>query len=99
MNRPRFPLTLAFVDTFDLGIRLFRFKDSFTMAEPQAEPQNVDLAAEADDYENDSALGGESIASSTTSINSSIMKYREENGRTYHAYKVSYNLTIEAELS
>ncbi|KAH9204207.1 S-adenosyl-L-methionine-dependent methyltransferase, partial [Leptodontidium sp. 2 PMI_412] len=26
-------------------------------------------------------------ASSTTSINSSIMKYREENGRTYYAYK------------
>ncbi|KAH9204396.1 S-adenosyl-L-methionine-dependent methyltransferase [Leptodontidium sp. 2 PMI_412] len=52
-----------------------------------AEPQNVDLEAEADNYENDSALGAESIASSTTSINSSIMKYREENGRTYHAYK------------
>ena len=99
MNRLRFLSTLAFVVTFDLGIRLFRFKDSFTMAEPQAEPQNVDLEAEADDYENDSALGGESIASSTTSINSSIMKYREENGRTYHAYKVSYNLMIEAELS
>jgi hypothetical protein len=69
------------------------------MAEPQAKPQNVDLEAKADNYENDSALGGESIASSTTSINSSIMKYQEENRRTYHAYKVSYNLTIEAELS
>jgi hypothetical protein len=58
------------------------------MAEPQAQPQNVDLEAEADDYENDSALGAESILSSTVSINSSILRYREENGRTYHAYKV-----------
>ena len=58
-----------------------------------AEPQNVGLEAEADDYEGDEALGG-SIASSTTSINSTIMKYREENGRTYHAYKVSHNLII-----
>jgi hypothetical protein len=69
------------------------------MAEPQAEPQNVGLEAEADEYENDSALGGESIASSTASINSSIMKYREENGRTYHAYKVSHSFMIRAELS
>ncbi|KAH9218270.1 S-adenosyl-L-methionine-dependent methyltransferase [Leptodontidium sp. 2 PMI_412] len=52
-----------------------------------AEPQNVGLEAEADDYENDSALRGEGNASSTASINSNITKYREENGRTYHAYK------------
>lgn len=58
------------------------------MAEPQAQPQNVDLEAEADDYENDSALGAGSILNSTASINSSILRYREENGRTYHAYKV-----------
>jgi hypothetical protein len=97
---PKSPSSLAFVITFNLGI-ISDYSGSripSTMAEPQAEPQNVDLDAEADDYENDSALGGESIASSTTSINSSIRKYREENGRTYHAYKVSYNLMIEAEL-
>lgn len=29
----------------------------------------------------------ESEISSTTSIGSSILKYRQENGRTYHAYK------------
>ena len=63
-----------------------------------ADPQNVGLEAEADDYEADSAFG-QSIASSTTSINSSIMKYRFENGRTYHAYKVSPNLIIVTNLS
>ncbi|KAH6708828.1 hypothetical protein BKA61DRAFT_635159 [Leptodontidium sp. MPI-SDFR-AT-0119] len=63
--------------------------------EPQAGPQNVDLEAEADDYENDLALGGESIASSTTLINSSIMKYREENGRTYHAYKKQLHRVLD----
>jgi hypothetical protein len=63
------------------------------MADPQAPPAEsqatpaADLVAEADDWEAESALG-ESLASSTTSINSSILKYREENGRTYHAYKV-----------
>jgi hypothetical protein len=46
------------------------------------------LEAEADDWEGDSAVGEEDIATSTVSIGSSIMKYREENGRTYHAYKV-----------
>jgi hypothetical protein len=67
------------------------------MAEPPTEPQAppaesqaapaTGLEPESDDWEAESALG-ESIASSTTSINSSILKYREENGRTYHAYKV-----------
>ncbi|KAF4625669.1 hypothetical protein G7Y89_g12491 [Cudoniella acicularis] len=56
---------------------------------PEA-PQVVALEAEADDHrhEVDSAFGdGDSVASSTTSIGSSILKHREENGRTYHAYK------------
>lgn len=69
------------------------------MAEPQAEPQNARLEAEADDYADDSALGGWSTARSTTSINSGTMKHRVENGRTYHAYKVIYDLMIEPELS
>ncbi|PQE04753.1 hypothetical protein CJF30_00004545 [Rutstroemia sp. NJR-2017a BBW] len=52
-------------------------------------PQPVTL--EADDEEallddGDSALGSEN-GSSTTSLASSITKYRLENGRTYHAYK------------
>jgi SAM-dependent methyltransferase len=55
------------------------------MADPQAPAPIV-----ADDFDdNDSALGDDTpdVASSTASINSSIMRYREENGRTYHAYK------------
>ena len=46
------------------------------------------LVPEDDDaYENDSALGEEDLASATTSLSSSILKFREENGRTYHSYK------------
>lgn len=45
------------------------------------------IEAEADDYDdNDSAIDS-STASSTTSIGSSILNYRMENGRRYHAYK------------
>jgi hypothetical protein len=68
------------------------------MAEPQATETPATapaatsapggLEAEADDWAGDSAVGEEDIASSTVSISSSIMRYREENGRTYHAYKV-----------
>lgn len=49
---------------------------------PTTDPAAIE--AEADDYEDE---GFEDLASSTTSISSSILKYREENGRTYHAYK------------
>jgi hypothetical protein len=58
------------------------------MADPQIPLPSL---PEADDDDNDSSLGLE-LASSTTSIGSSILKYREENGRTYHAYKVRHNL-------
>jgi len=52
-------------------------------------PQLAGIEAENDDYEGDSALGDdEELANSTASISSSILRYREENGRTYHAYKV-----------
>jgi len=45
-------------------------------------------ALEVDTWDADSSLGDmSSIASSTASISSSITKYREENGRRYHAYK------------
>ncbi|RDL41874.1 Uncharacterized protein BP5553_01853 [Venustampulla echinocandica] len=49
-------------------------------------------AAEAvDDFDdNDSAIATEDfddMCSTTTSIGSSILRYRQENGRTYHAYK------------
>ncbi|KAL3419538.1 methyltransferase domain-containing protein [Phlyctema vagabunda] len=45
------------------------------------------LEAEADDYSDRDSAFASLGASSTTSIGSSILKYREENGRTYHAYK------------
>ncbi|CZR67449.1 related to methyltransferase [Phialocephala subalpina] len=48
-------------------------------------PHNVE--PDDHDIENDSALGDEDDHLSTVSISSSILKYREENGRTYHAYK------------
>lgn len=53
------------------------------MAEPSS-PQ-----AELDVDDNDSAIATEDLEdmSSTTSIGSSILRYRQENGRTYHAYK------------
>jgi hypothetical protein len=56
-----------------------------------AQPETA-AGIEADDDENDSAYA-ESLASSTTSIGSSVLKFREENGRTYHAYKVCFNQT------
>jgi SAM-dependent methyltransferase len=40
----------------------------------------------ANETDTDSAFGSED-GSSTSSISSSILKYRQENGRTYHAYK------------
>lgn len=68
-------------------------RESSTGVSPQAEtattgPAPFDgLEAETDSWDDDSAVG-EDYALSTTSIGSSILKYREENGRTYHAYKV-----------
>ena len=44
--------------------------------------------AEADDWEGDSAVAADDLPLSNTSITSSIFKYRVENGRTYHGYKV-----------
>jgi len=63
------------------------------MAEPLAADPTPDpaapnpLEAEADDWDGDSALGEGDLASSTASINSSILEYRREHGRTYHGYK------------
>ncbi|VTT74840.1 unnamed protein product [Fusarium fujikuroi] len=54
-----------------------------------AQTQQVDLAALVPDYatkDTDSSLG-EDLQSSSASVSSSILNYRRENGRTYHAYK------------
>jgi len=51
-----------------------------------ADPPQSEVADEFDDA--DSALGeDDEDLSSTASIGSSILRYRQENGRTYHAYK------------
>ncbi|KAG4440779.1 hypothetical protein IFR05_003766 [Cadophora sp. M221] len=58
------------------------------MAEHSHDAAPPNLEAEADDFnDGDSALGGDSSGSSTTSIETSIMRHRHENGRTYHSYK------------
>lgn len=48
--------------------------------------EQVQLEAVDDIIENDTSFGDDD-QSSTTSIGSSVLKYRQENGRTYHAYK------------
>ncbi|KAF9769135.1 hypothetical protein IL306_013497 [Fusarium sp. DS 682] len=50
------------------------------------DPLAVDEHAAEDDTDADSALGDDA-GSDTTSLRSSVLRYREENGRTYHAYK------------
>ncbi|KPM45612.1 hypothetical protein AK830_g936 [Neonectria ditissima] len=48
--------------------------------------ENIGVIEADDENDADSALG-EDTGSYTTSLASSILRYREENGRTYHAYK------------
>lgn len=57
---------------------------------PQSSIQDNELieADALEALENDSAFGDDmSVASSRTSLKSSITKYREENGRRYHAFR------------
>lgn len=57
--------------------------------EPPADqiPPNEPLVADTDEVEESDSVLDQSITSSTASITSSIMQYRLENGRSYHAYK------------
>jgi len=55
---------------------------------PASHVEPEPFEAEADDWDADSAIATDSLASSTASITSSILRYRVENGRTYHKYKV-----------
>ncbi|KAE9576803.1 hypothetical protein CGMCC3_g7191 [Colletotrichum fructicola] len=55
------------------------------MAQPQHNPEVV-LAVDEENDDNRSEVGT-SIASSSTSLRSSLLDYRVENGRTYHRYK------------
>lgn len=53
------------------------------MPEPRLSPAPGD-SDDDDDY--DSGLDSDSLYSDTTSLSSSVTRYREENGRRYHAY-------------
>ncbi|KAI3536422.1 methyltransferase [Colletotrichum filicis] len=48
--------------------------------------EESELESDGEDSDLDSSLGAE-VQPSTISLRSSILRYREENGRTYHAYK------------
>ncbi|KKY17443.1 putative umta [Phaeomoniella chlamydospora] len=49
-------------------------------------PQLVPTLDEDGNEDNDSAYAGSITNTETTSLRSSILRYKEENGRTYHAY-------------
>ncbi|KAI1033102.1 hypothetical protein LB504_006286 [Fusarium proliferatum] len=60
---------------------------------PTTDESALQAESEQDFPDNDSAIGDDA-ASSTASINSSIMAYRTENGRTYHAFRESINYVL-----
>ncbi|KAH7327120.1 S-adenosyl-L-methionine-dependent methyltransferase [Rhexocercosporidium sp. MPI-PUGE-AT-0058] len=69
------------------------------MAGPGQNAAPLNLEAEVDSFEGgDSALGGESFGSSTTLVETSIMRHRHENGRTYHSYKDGKYLLLNDEV-
>lgn len=59
-------------------------EDSVTAAASDLQYDTAEETQTGDDA--DSAYGGSTRPSETSSLDSSIFKYREENGRTYHAY-------------
>jgi hypothetical protein len=48
---------------------------------------DTDFVADDNSDDGDSAMGSRGGLSDTTSVMSSVYKFREENGRTYHAYR------------
>ncbi|KAM0347399.1 hypothetical protein ACHAPU_004920 [Fusarium lateritium] len=60
---------------------------------PTTEESDLQAESEQEFRDDDSAIGDDA-ASSTASINSSIMQYRTENGRTYHAFRESINYVL-----
>ncbi|KAH7244432.1 S-adenosyl-L-methionine-dependent methyltransferase [Fusarium redolens] len=60
---------------------------------PTTDESALQAESEHDFRDDDSAIGDDA-ASSTASINSSIMAYRTENGRTYHAFRESINYVL-----
>ncbi|EXF86460.1 methyltransferase domain-containing protein [Colletotrichum fioriniae PJ7] len=60
------------------------------MADPapaEAGPLEADNGEENDTNDDSDSAMGVSVLGSSASMTSSIMRYREENGRTYHAYR------------
>ncbi|KAH6876405.1 S-adenosyl-L-methionine-dependent methyltransferase [Thelonectria olida] len=63
--------------------------------DPQIPETQVLVAEENDgDVNDDDSAVEDDAASSTASMRSSIMQYRQENGRTYHAYKPSIDYVL-----
>ncbi|KAF4871462.1 Secondary metabolism regulator LAE1 [Colletotrichum siamense] len=52
-----------------------------------SDDSNTVLAADEVAVDDVSSISGGTFASSTTSVSGSVLEYRQENGRTYHAYK------------
>ncbi|KAH6672676.1 S-adenosyl-L-methionine-dependent methyltransferase [Plectosphaerella plurivora] len=68
---------------------------------PPSQLQSVDARLEAsdaasidDNSDADSTLETGSLLSSTASVESSVLKYREENGRTYHGFKPNIDYVL-----
>ncbi|PVH79468.1 S-adenosyl-L-methionine-dependent methyltransferase [Cadophora sp. DSE1049] len=58
-----------------------------TPSEALSVPPVTEIEPETDTYDDADSSLGSALGSSTTSIGSSILNYRKENGRRYHAYK------------
>ncbi|KAH6987228.1 S-adenosyl-L-methionine-dependent methyltransferase [Ilyonectria destructans] len=64
-----------------------------------AESQLLTAETTDDDVADDDSALGDDAASSTASMRSSIMQYRQENGRTYHSYKESIGYVLPNDAS
>jgi hypothetical protein len=61
----------------------------FPTLKPLKDQSTFTVADEDDEFfDGDSAYGAFSDITDTVSLSSSILRFREENGRTYHAYGI-----------
>jgi hypothetical protein len=85
------PSTPTMVGTTEVSLSLFLTHSSTTNA-AEIVTSPVPTVAD-DDYQSnedgDSAFGATSNMTETATVDSNIMKFREENGRTYHTYGLS----------
>ncbi|KAF5541138.1 methyltransferase [Fusarium napiforme] len=80
-------------DVSDLKIAVTATVTEGDRQAPTTHESALQAESEQDFPDDDSAIGDDA-ASSTASINSSIMAYRTENGRTYHAFRESINYVL-----